>query len=99
MASLIEIRNERLTKVARLRELGLDPYPSKSNKELANTEVVNNFEQYEGKELTLAGRLMSWRDMGEIAFGHIADESGQIQLYIHKDNLAPTSIDKQTIGR
>src|SRR3989344_4189816 len=98
MASLIEIRKERLAKAQLLRNLGINPYPSESRKDFSNKEVVANFDKYDGKVLSLEGRLMSWRDMGEIAFGHIQDESGFIQLYVHKGELELTNKDKQTIG-
>jgi len=98
MSSLTEIRQERLRKVQALRDLGINPYPSLSQKDVNNNEVVDNFSEYEGKTLSLAGRLMSWREHGELIFGDIQDESGRIQLYIKKEELAPTSKESQTIG-
>lgn len=95
---LEEIRNIRLEKVETLREMGIDPYPAKSKKEYENKEIVDNYSKYEGKTVTLAGRLMSFREHGNIAFGDIQDESGQIQLFIQKKKLTDTSKEKQTIG-
>lgn len=95
---LEEIRKVRLEKVEKLRELGVDPYPTKSRKDYPNSEISEDYKTYEGKTVTLAGRLMSWREHGNIAFGHIQDESGQIQLFIQKKLLKATSKENQTLG-
>lgn len=95
---LQEIREIRLEKVKTLREMGIDPYPAQSHKDFDNYEIVDNFDNYEGKEVTLTGRLMSFREHGNIAFGHIQDESGQIQLFIQKKLLTETSKEHQTLG-
>jgi lysyl-tRNA synthetase, class II len=95
---LEEIRDIRLEKVKKLREMGIDPYPAKSKKEISNKEILENFEKYEGKEVTTAGRLMSWREHGNIAFGHVQDESGKIQIFVQKKELADTSKESKTIG-
>ena len=92
------IREVRLAKAEKLRELGIDPYPAKSIKEYSNNEIVENYSKYEGKKVTLTGRLMSWREHGNIAFGHIQDESGQIQIFIQKKLLSETSKENQTLG-
>jgi lysyl-tRNA synthetase, class II len=97
-SKLSEIRNIRLEKAQKLREMGIDPYPSKSTKEYSNKEIVDNFEKFDGKEVTLAGRLMSWREHGQIAFGHIQDESGKMQLFVQEKELQKTDIKSQTLG-
>src|SRR3989344_5588820 len=86
MASLIEIREERLRKIGQLRALGIDPYPARSSRTHASSDVLKDFAGLEDKELTLAGRLMSWREHGQIIFADLEDESGRIQLYI-KDGV------------
>ena len=95
---LEEIRQIRLAKVKTLHELGINPYPANSQKEHPNAEIVDNFDKYESKEVTLTGRLMSFREHGNIAFGHIQDESGQIQVFIQKKLLSETSKENQTLG-
>jgi lysyl-tRNA synthetase class 2 len=78
------IREIRLEKLARLRELGFDPYAverfpfSKSAKQL-----IDDFE--EGAEVRFAGRLVSMRIMGKAAFAHLSDGDGKIQGYFKKD--------------
>lgn len=95
---LQEIRNIRLEKAKKLREMGIDPYPAKSNKEISNSEILEKYEEYEGKEVTVAGRLMSWREHGQIAFGHIQDEKGRLQLFVQEKELENTNTEKQTLG-
>lgn len=95
---LSEIRNIRLEKVKRLREMGIDPFPAKANKEISNKEVLDDFSKFEGKEVTLAGRLMSWREHGKIIFGHLMDESASIQIFVQEEKLEKTNTSKGTLG-
>lgn len=96
--TLAKIRKIRLDKAAKLRELGINPYPAESKKEFSNAEVVKNFDSFEGRTVTLAGRIMSWREHGAIVFANLQDESGKIQIFIQKEKLASTSAENQTIG-
>lgn len=84
---LIGQRNNRLRKVKELRKLGIDPYPSAARKDMFNQQAVDNFSRLEGKIITLAGRLMSFRDHGKVIFGDILDQSGKIQICIKRDLL------------
>lgn len=97
-SSLIAQREIRLEKVNKLKKLGIDPYPAKSARTHTAKEVVDNFGKLEGKEVTVDGRLMSWREHGHIAFGNLHDQSGKIQLYIKDDVLAALDKKAQTIG-
>ena len=99
MASrLEEILKEREKKVEALKKLGIEIYPARSTKEVPNGEVVENFEKYEGKTLTLAGRIMAWREHGKLIFGNIQDQSGRIQLFIRADGMHAFDKAKQTLG-
>jgi len=99
MASrLEEILREREKKIETLKKMGIDLYPARSVKEKSNKEVVDNFEKYEGKTLTLAGRIMAWREHGKLIFGQIQDQSGRIQLFIRSDSVAKADKAKQTLG-
>ncbi len=82
---LIGQRQHRLNKVAKLRELGIDPYPSQSQKDHANQYVIDHYGRFEGQTVTLAGRLVSLRDHGKVMFGDIQDQSGLIQICLRKD--------------
>lgn len=99
MASrLEEILKEREKKIDILKKRGIDLYPARSVKEKSNREVVENFEKYEGKTLTLAGRIMAWREHGKLIFGQIQDQSGKIQLFIRADSMFKADKARQTLG-
>lgn len=98
MQTLKTIRDTRLDKIKKLQELGIHPYPAQSIKEFANAEVVKNFDKFEGRTITLSGRLVSWREHGAIIFGSLQDQSGRIQVFIKKDNVESSSQENQTIG-
>ena len=86
-SDLVTQRKVRLEKIGELKKLGINPYPSKSYKQYPNGEILNKYEEYEGKEVILAGRLMAWREHGELIFGDILDDSGKIQIMVRKNEL------------
>src|SRR3989344_4850826 len=98
MASLVEIRRERIEKLAKLRALSINPYPSKSNRTHTSKEILDTFTGLENKEVTVAGRVMSWREHGQIIFSDLQDAEGRIQLYIKSESLASTSAKTQSLG-
>jgi lysyl-tRNA synthetase class 2 len=98
MATLKELRDVRIEKLGKLRELGIDPYPAESKKDHSNIEIIENFGDFDGKEVTLAGRLMSWRAHGALDFADLQDFSGKVQLYIHQNELEKTDKEKQLLG-
>jgi lysyl-tRNA synthetase class 2 len=98
MTTLTDLRNIRLEKLTRLKKLGINSYPSQSKKDHSNKEITQNFNKFNGKKATLAGRIISWREHSGLAFADLSDQSGKIQLYIKKDNLEETNAQKQTIG-
>jgi len=80
------IRRESLQK---LRELGINPYPADEFKTTANIkEILENFGSFEGKEVVLAGRMMSRRIMGKASFAELKDASGRMQIYINRDEIS-----------
>src|SRR5690606_21588120 len=80
-----QIRRASLTK---LRELGIEPYPAaKFPVDTLAKDIKDNFE--EGKEVILAGRIMSRRIMGKASFAELKDSSGRIQIYINRDEICP----------
>jgi lysyl-tRNA synthetase class 2 len=87
---LADVRNARLHKVAALREMGINPYPSRSVRTHFARDVLEDYGGHEGKTATVAGRLMSFRKHGALAFGHLQDQTGRIQLYLRRDRLRPT---------
>ncbi|MBE6701194.1 MAG: lysine--tRNA ligase [Ruminococcaceae bacterium] len=82
---LIRIRHEKL---ASLKEAGADPYTlTKYDVDAYSADIVENFETLEGKDVSIAGRLMSRRDMGKANFIDIRDTKGRIQAYIKIDDV------------
>jgi lysyl-tRNA synthetase class II len=77
------LRRESLQK---LRDLGIDPYPAALYPVDAFAEDIKaNFE--DGKQVCLAGRMLSQRIMGKASFAEIQDASGRIQVYFNRDEL------------
>jgi lysyl-tRNA synthetase, class II len=95
---LIEIRNGRVAKADALRKLGLNPYPSKSKRTHYTKQVHDDFEALNGQTVTVAGRLMSWRKQGALAFAHVQDQTGKIQFFLRKNLVKPTDPATATLG-
>ena len=87
---LSEIRSGRAAKAMTLRSLGLNPYPSRSQRTHYNKTIVEEFSAHEGKVVTVAGRLMSWRKQGALAFAHLQDQTGKLQLFLRRNLVQPT---------
>src|SRR5690606_15067636 len=87
MATLKEYRDIRIDKLNKLKELGVNPYPAKSNRTNQNIEVIENFSELENKEVTIVGRIISIRSHNVLCFIDIKDASGKIQLYLKQDNF------------
>lgn len=73
-----------------LEKLGIDPYPADSYQVTHRAMgIVEKFKELEGKNVTLAGRIMTRRIMGSASFAEIQDQSGRIQLYFRRDDVCP----------
>jgi len=79
----------RLEKVARLRDLGVDPYTPRAARTHTIAGVRDHFAALEaaGEPLTIAGRLERWRDSGKTGFGDLRDGSGRLQIYLRRDTI------------
>ena len=85
---LIEQARIRREKLAKLVAEGKNPYEQvKYPVNADSASVKENFEAYEGKEVVMAGRMMSRRIMGKASFSHIADRSGSIQIYVTRQDI------------
>nr|MBP7018498.1 lysine--tRNA ligase [Candidatus Saccharibacteria bacterium] len=87
MATLQEYRNERLEKLAKIRELGYEPYPAKSHRDTEIKSFVEDFEGNEGKQVIIAGRIMAMRGHGKLKFFDLMDGGASTQLLIRSDAL------------
>jgi lysyl-tRNA synthetase class 2 len=81
---LEEIRKIRLHRVKKLREMGIDPYPSKVD---GTPKPISKALKSMGKTSEVAGRIMALRTHGNVSFADLKDESGTIQLWFQKDSL------------
>jgi lysyl-tRNA synthetase class 2 len=95
---LAEIRNGRIAKAETLRSIGINPYPSRSGRTHYSRPILDDYEGHEGKTVTVAGRLMSWREGGALSFGHIQDQTGRIQLFLRRDSMPETDPAAGTLG-
>ncbi len=77
----------RREKLDRLRARGINPYPYAYQRSHYNAEVTGSFDELEGKQVAVAGRIMSIRGHGKTSFFHIQDRTGQLQCYLRKDDI------------
>ena len=86
---LSEILQVRRDKLAALREEGRDPFrQTRFERSAYSREILEDYSSYEGKTVSVAGRIMSKRGMGKVIFCHIQDDQGQIQLYARSDAVS-----------
>ncbi|MCQ2968994.1 MAG: lysine--tRNA ligase [Clostridium sp.] len=84
------LRREKLVK---LQEEGKDPFDVyKVERTHSSMQVKDNFEELEGKEVTVAGRIMSKRGQGKVVFSDIHDRDGKIQLFIKIDEVGEEAL-------
>ena len=86
---LLQVRREKL---ADLQANGKNPFQiTKYDVTNHSMEIKNAFDEFEGKEVTLAGRMMSKRVMGKASFCSIQDLQGSMQAYVARDNIGEES--------
>ena len=85
---LNHILQARRDKLSALQEEGKDPFlVTKYDTTHHSVEISDNYDELEGKEVSVAGRMMAKRIMGKAAFTHILDLKGRIQAYVSRDSL------------
>jgi lysyl-tRNA synthetase class 2 len=84
LPELLKVRREKL---AKLKEMGVDPYPYNYPRTHSARTILDRFDELEKEEdeVSVAGRIMSLRLMGKSCFAHIQDATGRIQIYFKKD--------------
>ncbi len=88
MMELSEQNRIRLEKLRALQEAGKDPYVITTYDVTDySSDILADFAAYEGKEVSIAGRMMSRRIMGKAAFAHLLDRDGRIQIYVKRDEV------------
>ena len=86
---LLKVRREKL---AELQENGRDPFLiTKYDQDVHSADIKNNYAEYEGKDVSIAGRMMSKRVMGKASFCNVQDLKGDIQCYVARDEVGEDS--------
>jgi len=90
-----DFRQQRIDKIEKLRQLGVNPFANDFVPTETAADVVSRFGSIENEDLEnypsqikVAGRLMSLRLFGKAAFTHLKDRTGQIQIYVRKDKIS-----------
>lgn len=89
MATLKELRDERLRKLEELKQLGVNPYPAQVQRTVTLGQLSAQYDDLQAKAATVcvAGRVKSIRKFGKIAFVVIRDAGGEMQLFLKHDEL------------
>jgi lysyl-tRNA synthetase class 2 len=85
--SISELKQVRLDKLGELREMGIDPFGCRFDRDASAHKIHHDFETMEGQTVRIAGRIMSKRRHGKAGFANLQDLSGEIQLYFRKDDV------------
>ena len=85
---LEDYRNERLRKLNEIRERGIDPYPAKSHRNSKIADVVNHFDEKQGQEVCVVGRIVAIRSFGKLVFLKLRDYTGEVQVFMKAVNEA-----------
>ena len=86
---LLKVRREKL---AELQAEGKDPFQiTKYDQDTHSADIKDNYAEYDGKEVSIAGRIMSKRVMGKASFCNVQDRKGNIQCYVSRDELGDDS--------
>ncbi len=99
LSEILRIRREKLET---LKAEGKNPFEITTfDRNAYAKQIVDDFENFEGKEVSVAGRIIGWRDMGKASFLDLQDATGKIQLYIKIDGIGEenyTEFGKWDIG-
>ena len=85
MTTISDYRDERLRKLAELKELGINPYPAHSNRNTKISDILEHFDQYDQKTVIIAGRIVAIRSFGKLAFVKLRDYFGEVQLFMKQE--------------
>jgi lysyl-tRNA synthetase class 2 len=89
---LENLQQERLAKLERIRQLGIDPYGGRYDSAEAVASILQRYrEEAQGQRADAAGRLVLMRDMGKMIFAHLRDQSAQMQIAFRKN-----AVDEET---
>ncbi len=90
LTELLQIRRD---KIDALRDKGIEPFSGRFERTAFSNEIKDDFENFEGKSVVIAGRIMARREHGKTAFVNVADMHGSIQVYVRQDRLGEEPFD------
>lgn len=99
MTEYTDLERRRLEKLERLHEQGIEPYPPRADRTHTSQEAIRAYEQVEASgedqpvHATLVGRIRAMRPMGKIAFAHIEDGAGRVQLFFRANEVGKEQLD------
>ncbi len=83
-----ELRQIRVDKLKAFQEAGKDPFQiTVGDQEYHSVEITENFEKFDGRDVSVCGRIMTKRPMGKASFMNINDRDGKIQVYVRRDDI------------
>jgi lysyl-tRNA synthetase class 2 len=82
-----DLKQVRLDKLGELRDMGIDPFGSRYERNSTARKIQANFDEMDGQTVRIAGRIMAKRRHGKAGFANLQDLSGEIQLYFRKDDV------------
>jgi lysyl-tRNA synthetase class 2 len=92
ISELLQIRRDKLTA---LQNADKDPFVlTTAPVSITTEEIRSRFEELENKDVCIAGRVMSWRDMGKASFMDVYDRSGRMQVYLKIDQIGEESYEE-----
>jgi lysyl-tRNA synthetase, class II len=98
MATLKDYRDERLRKLEELKKLGVNPYPAQSERTHTLGQITAEFDTLQGQEVSVVGRVVNIRKFGKIAFVVTKDQTGELQLFLREDMVAPLNAGNSRLG-
>lgn len=98
MATLKELRDERVRKLNDLKALGVNAYPADSKRTAFCGDIAEQFDTLEGTDVSVVGRIVGIRKFGKLAFIVLRDMSGLVQLFMKSDTVEPLDASKSQIG-
>lgn len=98
MATLKELRDERLRKLHDIKQLGINPYPADAKRTHTCAEIGADFTELEGQTVTVVGRIVSTRKFGKLAFVVLRDMSGPLQLFMKADTVEELDAARSQVG-
>jgi lysyl-tRNA synthetase class 2 len=90
LTELLQIRRD---KIDALRDKGIEPFSGRFERTAFSNEIKDDFLNFEGKSVVIAGRIMARREHGKTAFVNVADMHGSIQVYVRQDRLGEEAFD------